>query len=116
MTDSADERSPGRPTGTALLTLAGVAAAFGAASCCGLPVLLGSLGLGTAWLTGLALLAAPNRLLLLAVGTMGLAAGGFLLWRQSRVAACVPNTVCAKPAVRGTMLVGLDLRTHSLYL
>jgi mercuric ion transport protein len=116
MTDPAKQRSPSRPTGTALLTVAGVAAAFGAASCCGLPLLLGSLGLGTAWLTGLALLAAPNRLVLLVVGTVGLVAGGFLLWRQSRVAACVPDTVCAKPAFRGTMLVGLIVGTLLLYL
>jgi mercuric ion transport protein len=115
MTDSANEGSS-RPTGTALLTVAGVAAAFGAASCCGLPLLLGSFGLGTAWLTGLALLAAPNRLLLLVVGTVGLAAGGFLLWRQSRVAACAPDALRAKPAFRGTMLVGLIVGTLLLYL
>jgi hypothetical protein len=39
----------------------GLAAAFGLASCCGLPFLLASMGLGTAWLTGFALLAAPHR-------------------------------------------------------
>jgi mercuric ion transport protein len=116
MTDSANERSANRPGGTALLTVAGVAAAFGAASCCGLPLLLGSLGLGTAWLTGLALLAAPNRLLLLGVGTAGLAAGGFLLWRQWRIAACAPGALCAKPAFRGTMLAAWIVGVLLLYL
>lgn len=116
MTDSANERSSSRPTGTALLTLAGLTAAFGAASCCGLPLLLGSLGIGSAWLTGLALLAAPNRLLLLALGTAGLVGGGFLLWRQWRAAACAPDSICARPAFRGTMLGGLIIGMMLLYL
>lgn len=116
MTDRANERSRGQPTGTALLTVASLAAAFGAASCCGLPLLLGSLGFGTAWLTGLALLAAPHRLLLLAVGTVGLAAGALLLWRQWRAATCTPDALCAKPAFRGTMLAGLIVGMLLLYL
>jgi len=116
MTASTNERSSNRPTGPVLLTLAGLAAAFGAASCCGLPLILASLGIGSAWLTGLALLAAPNRLLLLAVGTVGLVAGGFLLWRQSRAAACTPGALCARPAFRGTMFAGLVLGVLLLYL
>jgi mercuric ion transport protein len=99
-----------------LLTAAGLAAAFGAASCCGLPLLLGALGVGTAWLTGLASLAAPNRLLLLAVGTVGLAAGAYFLSRQWRAATCAPDALCAKPAFRGTMLAGLIVGTLLLYL
>jgi mercuric ion transport protein len=115
MTDSADRRSSSHPTGTALLTVAGLAAAFGAASCCGLPLLLASLGIGSAWLTGLALLAAPNRLPLLAVGAAGLAGGGFLLWRQW-FAACATDAICARPTFRGTMLGALILGTLLLYL
>ena len=102
--------------GTALLTLAGLAAAFGAASCCGLPLVLGVLGIGTAWLSGLAAVAAPDRLPLVAIGAGGLAGGGLLLWRQSRPAACAPGALCAGPAFRGTMLVGLVLGMLLLYL
>jgi len=115
MTDSASERSSSRPTGTALLTLAGLAAAFGAASCCGLPLLLASLGISTGWLTGLALIAAPNRLPLLAIGTAALAGGGFLLWRQWRIA-CAPNSICARPSFRATMLGALLVGLLLLYL
>ena len=43
----------------------GLAAAFCAASCCGLPVLLGSLGLGSGWLVTIAWIAAPHRIALL---------------------------------------------------
>ena len=52
-----------------LLTLGGIVAAFAVASCCGLPLTLATLGLGTAWLGGSALLAAPHRLGLLVAAT-----------------------------------------------
>jgi mercuric ion transport protein len=50
-----------RASGAALLTLGGLAAAFGLASCCALPLLLTTLGLGTAWLSVVAVMAAPHR-------------------------------------------------------
>ena len=66
-------------TGSVLLTVGGLAAAFGVASCCGLPFLLATAGLGTAWLTGFALLAAPHRTVLLIVGAVCLAGGAVLV-------------------------------------
>jgi mercuric ion transport protein len=104
MIDSANQRASSRPAGTVLLTLVGLAAAFGAASCCGLPLLLTSLRVGSAWLTGLALLAAPNRLLLLTLGAGGLASGAVLLWRRGT---CAPGAICLRPAFRDTLLVAL---------
>jgi len=50
----APEHTPVRDTGVLLLAAGGLAAAFGAASCCALPLLLGSLGLGSAWLVSVA--------------------------------------------------------------
>jgi len=47
---AAPERTPARDTSALLLAAGGLAAAFGAASCCALPLLFGSLSLGTAWL------------------------------------------------------------------
>jgi mercuric ion transport protein len=44
-----------------LLVAGGLVSAFGAASCCAIPLLLGSLGLASAWLGSLALLAGPYR-------------------------------------------------------
>ena len=79
-------------TGATLFAATGFAAAFGAASCCALPVLLGSLGLGSAWLASLALLAGPSRLVLLAVAVVCLVSGGGLLLRHRRIAlACAPG-------------------------
>ena len=97
-----------KAAGAGLLTLGGLAAAFGVAACCALPLLLTSLGLGTAWLGGIASIAAPNRTLLLAFGALALTGGAILLWRQQRQAAtCGPDGVCTPPAVRVLTLVGL---------
>ena len=99
---------PPRASGAALLTVGGLAAAFGVAACCALPLLLISLGVGTAWLGGIASLAAPNRTLLLVLAALALAAGAILLWRQQRHAAtCGPKGVCTPPAARVLTLVGL---------
>jgi len=69
MTDEArstpKERETTKETGALLLAIGGLAAAFGAASCCAIPMLLGSLGLGSAWLAGVAILAAPHRIALI---------------------------------------------------
>jgi hypothetical protein len=66
---------PLRDTGATLLTLSGFAAAFGVASCCGLPFLLATMGIGSAWLFGIASLVAPHRPLLLAIGAICLTGG-----------------------------------------
>ena len=59
------EHAPLRDTGALMLAAGGLAAAFGAASCCALPLLLGSLGLSSAWLVAVAWLAVPHRIALL---------------------------------------------------
>jgi mercuric ion transport protein len=87
----------------------GLGAAFGAASCCALPLLLASAGLGTAWLSGIAWLAAPHQAWLLALAGLSLAVSAVLLWRQQRVAACAPDGVCATPSVRRFVMLGLGL-------
>ena len=110
-----DER-PTRGAGAVVLTAAGLAAAFGVASCCGLPLLLATTGLGTAWLGGFALLAAPHRAFLLAAATACLAAAAVLLWRQRSAARCASDTICARPAVRGVTLIGLLVGFVLLYL
>lgn len=98
---------PLRDAGATLLTVGGVAAAFGVASCCGLPFLLATLGISSAWLTGIALLAAPHRPLLLWAGALCLVAGAVLVWRRQTTTVCAANAVCSTPAVRGLTAVGL---------
>ena len=108
----ADGSSCAVGTGSVLLTLGGLAAAFGVASCCGLPFL----GTGTAWLTGFALLAAPHRSVLLIVGAVCLAGGAALFWRQQRIAACTPGAFCSRPAVGNLTRAGLLVGVVLLYL
>lgn len=87
--------------GAVILTMGGLAAAFAVASCCGLPFILTTLGVGTAWFYGIAVLAAPHRAILLSVAAVCLAGGAVLFWRQRYAAAiCASGGVCAKPAVR----------------
>jgi mercuric ion transport protein len=102
--------APVRDTGALILAAGGLAAAFGAASCCALPLLLGSLGLGSAWLVTVAWFAAPYRLALLAVAIICLVSGGVvLLWRRSRMAACAPGTACGSPVITALVSLGAVL-------
>ena len=106
-----------RGSGAVLLTAGGLAAAFAVASCCGLPFILATLGLGTAWLYGVAVLAAPHRASLLAAAAICLVGGAVLLWRQRQVSArCAPGGVCTKPVVRALTTVGLLAGFVLLYL
>lgn len=101
--------SPKRASiGSASLTLAGIAAAFGAASCCALPLLFASAGIGTAWLGGIGILAAPYRTPLLALSLASLGAGALILVRQQlRAARCGPDGPCAPAWLRLLTLAGL---------
>ena len=95
-----------RDMGVLLLAGGGLAAAFGAASCCALPLLLGSLGLGSAWLVAVAWLAAPHRIALLTAAIVCLVAGGAVfVWRR-RLAACGPGVTCGNAATT-TLVVGV---------
>jgi mercuric ion transport protein len=101
--------SRSRGMGALLLTLAGIGSAFAVASCCALPILLAGAGLGAAWLGGVAELAAPYRVPLIALSATSLAGGAVALWRQRKSAYCTPGAVCARPAVRGATAVVLLL-------
>lgn len=62
-----------------LLTLSGIGAAFGLAACCALPLLLLSLGFGTAWLVGIGFYAGLHRPEFLVVALAGLIGGAATL-------------------------------------
>jgi mercuric ion transport protein len=84
----ADISNRARSAVPALLTLGGIGAAFGLAACCALPLALASFGLGTAWLTGIALFAAFHRPEFLFVAAFGLLGGaGMIAWYRNRIPA-----------------------------
>ncbi len=100
-----------------LLTAGGFAAAFGVAACCGLPLMLAGAGLGTAWLGGIAVIAAPHRAVLLGLGALLLVGGAAAFWRQHRAPqACRVDGVCARLAVRLVTVAGLLLGSGLLML
>ncbi|HEX7819649.1 MULTISPECIES: mercuric reductase [Sphingomonadaceae] len=115
------EPSPSPPSpkglGTASLTLGGIAAGFGVAACCALPMLLASVGIGSAWLAGIAMTALPYRAPLLGIGALCLVAGAVLLVRQQAVAArCAPGGPCTSLATRLITLTGLLIGAALLWL
>jgi mercuric ion transport protein len=110
MTDDAHAPPPPAQASPAslLLSVGGLATAFGAAACCGLPMLLAGAGLGTAWIGGIATVAAPHRTLLLILSALFLMGGAAALWRQLlAVRACRVDGACATPAARLLVLAGL---------
>ncbi len=88
---------PGEPARPVLFAAGGLVAALGAAACCALPLVLGGLGLGTAWLAGIAAFAAPIQPLLVLGALACLAAGGAIAWRRRR--ACAADPACGRPGV-----------------
>lgn len=97
--------------GALLVTLIGVTGAFGLAACCALPFFLATAGIGTAWLGGIALIAAPHRPLLIAASALCLAGGVVLLWRAySRSGSAV------RPTLRRFTVAGLAIGLVLLYL
>ena len=112
------DRAHKRPKGYApvLLTLGGLAAAFGVASCCALPMLLAGVGLGSAWLGFIATASAPHWKLLMGVAAVCSLGGAGFLWRQSRPGVCAPGSVCARPSIRLLTLAGVMATLVLLYL
>lgn len=68
--------------GPVALTAGGVAAAFGAASCCAIPMLLGGLGLGGLGSVVFLPILGPYQSYLIGAAAVCLLAGGLLLWRR----------------------------------
>jgi mercuric ion transport protein len=91
-----------------MLAAGGLAAAFGVAACCALPVLLGAVGAGGAWLFALARFAGPHQTALMALSLATLSTGGWLLWRH-RAASCDADASCRRPVLRGLTVLALGL-------
>lgn len=94
--------------GAMVLTIGGVASAFGVAACCALPILFATAGIGTAWLAGIAMVSLPYRNSLMIVSLVSLLVSAALLWRMQRNAArCGPDAICTPRWLRLSLLAGL---------
>lgn len=99
-----------KETGALLLSLGGLAAGFGAASCCALPMLLAGAGLGSTWLIGVAVIAAPHRIALASAAVVCLAAGaGVFAWHRRAVACGACGHRMLAPLVTITVALGAVL-------
>lgn len=88
-----------------LVSIGGILAALGAASCCVLPFALFTLGISGAWISNLTALEPYQPLF--AVITFGFLGYGFyLVYRKPKVA-CAEGSYCAKPSSGRIAKIGL---------
>lgn len=110
-----------RPTPTRLdnrfLAASGVAAGLLASSCCVLPLLLLSAGIGGAWVAKLTALA-PYQPVFIAAAILAIGSGLWTAYR--RQPACVHGTLCERPATtratKAALWLGLLLVAGALGL
>ena len=77
------------------ITVGGIVGAVAASSCCVLPLVLASVGIGGAWGSNLGVLA-PYHPILTVVTVVLLGVGHYLVYRKSKVT-CTDETACATP-------------------
>lgn len=92
-----------------LVAAGGIIGALAASSCCIVPLVLFSLGIGGAWIGNLTALAPYKPLFV--TGTAGLLGYGFYLvhWKPRR--ACADGTACARPVPNRIVQIALWLAT-----
>ena len=88
-----------------LMSLGGILAALGAASCCVVPFVLFTLGISGAWISNLTALA-PYQPIFAAI-TIGFLGYGFYLVYRKPNAACADGSYCAKPSSGRIAKIGL---------
>ena len=91
------DQAPARPASESVALGAGGIAAVLSGTCCVVPLLLVSVGVGGAWLAHLRALA-PYRWIFIGLAVVALAFAWKRIYRS--VAECLPGEVCAIPKVR----------------
>jgi mercuric ion transport protein len=92
-----------------VVAFGGILGALAASSCCIVPLILFSLGIGGAWVGNLTALAPYKPLFV--TGTTGVLGYGFYLvyWKPGR--ACVEDTACARPIPNRLVQIALWIAT-----
>jgi mercuric ion transport protein len=107
MGDQTDSSSLDR--GQKLAAVGGVIGALAASSCCILPVILFSLGIGGAWISNFTQLA-PYQPYFIAATLAFIGTGYWLSYRSSK-AACAAGEVCARPSPNRLVKIALIAAT-----
>jgi mercuric ion transport protein len=104
---SAAERADGRKM--RLVAAGGALGALAAMSCCIIPLVLFTLGIGGAWIGNMTALA-PYQPIFIGTTLVFLAAGYYLVYRRPRVA-CAEGEVCSRPLPRRGVKLALWVAT-----
>ena len=108
--DTGSEEQPVRPiSGQGLLAAGGILGALAASSCCVVPLVLLSFGIGGAWMGTLTALAPYNAYIV--TFTLGCLGGGFYLVYRRPKEACVEDASCAKSVSSRVVKSGLWIGT-----
>lgn len=75
---------------------AGILTAFGATLCCIAPLVLFLLGISSAWISNLAIMA-PLKPYFLTIAIACVAYGFWKLYKKPKITECKPGTLCATP-------------------
>ena len=95
---------------TMLLSIGGILAALGAATCCVVPFGLFFAGVSGAWIGNLTALK-PYQPLFLALAAVCLGTGFYFVYRKPKAAECVQGSYCARPSSRRLTKIGLWIAT-----
>jgi mercuric ion transport protein len=92
--------------GATVLSVGGILAALGAATCCVVPFALFFAGISGAWIGNLTAFK-PYQPLFTGLAIACLAGGYYVVYREPKAADCVEGSYCARPSSRRTAKIGL---------
>jgi len=110
MTIHQENHIAGLQRGQKLMAAGGLLGAFAAASCCILPLVLFGLGVSGAWIGTFTQLA-PYQPYFIAATMVCVGYGYWLVYRSSKVVACVEGEACARPLSNWLVWLGLIVGT-----
>lgn len=96
--------------GASLLSVGGILAALGAATCCVIPFALFIAGVSGAWIGNLTALK-PYQPVFVGIAIMCLGFGFYSIYRKPKAADCAEGSYCARPSSGRNAKIGLWLAT-----
>lgn len=94
----------------ALLSVGGIVAALGAATCCVVPFALFFAGISGAWISNLTAFE-PYQPVFVTIALACLGYGFYLVYRKPKAAECVEGSCCARPSSHRNAKIGLWIAT-----
>lgn len=105
-----EEPAEMRLDGATLLSIGGIVAALGAATCCVVPFALFFAGISGAWIGNLTALK-PYQPAFVTIAFACLGYGFYLVYRKPRATECAEGSYCARPSSHRNAKIGLWIAT-----